>query len=251
MSSERELSALIGDISKSVAAQITTAILQNSSTSGDAASTAFQSARNALRSLQSDASLASDVSRSFHRSSPGTSNTSSTSRATLPSVARRQGSSHRWSGAPYNRNSRNRSSRLPRRYDMKLLVVDCLPELFSGPSKGSISTYRGEAIIETPLFLMEDQTADNVKTKIMDIIRGRFPDFEGQFFFASRRNRNILSIAAEQDLDARGVNTLKGSGCVYAVLDTSVAPDDEVSKVLLWNRQMFLLRNRILIYLLH
>ena len=36
-----------------------------------------------------------------------------------------------------------------------------------------------------------------------------------------------MSIAASQDLDARGVRTLKGTGSVYVVLDSSVGPDDD------------------------
>ncbi|KAJ7380584.1 hypothetical protein OS493_009051 [Desmophyllum pertusum] len=110
---------------------------------------------------------------------------------------------------------------------MKLLVVDFIPELFAASSKGNISNYRGDAVIETPFFIMEDQTAVAVKNKVMAVIKNQYDDYGGQFVFASRRNRNFLSIAGEQDLDARGVHTLKGSGCVYVVLDTPVGPTDE------------------------
>lgn len=80
---------------------------------------------------------------------------------------------------------------------MKLVVVDYITELFTG--NRSINTYRGEAVLETAFFLMEDQTADLVRAKIMDVICGKFADFYGQFFFTTQSNRNQLSIAANQD----------------------------------------------------
>ena len=75
---------------------------------------------------------------------------------------------------------------------------------------------------------MEDKTANSVFDNIMDVIKGQYPNYEGQFFFATRWNRNQLTIFANQDLDARGVQTLKGSSSVYVVLDAPVAHDDEV-----------------------
>lgn len=60
------------------------------------------------------------------------------------------------------------------RYDMKLLVVDHIPELFSAPAR-SISAYRGEAVIETAFFLMEDEKADSVFDKVMDVIKASIP----------------------------------------------------------------------------
>lgn len=116
---------------------------------------------------------------------------------------------------------------------MKLLIINYIPELFAPSSHGSISNFRGDAIIETPFTLMEDEGAVAVKTKVKGVINRRYPDYDGGFSFASRRNRNFLSIAAEQDLDARGVNTLKGSGCVYVVVDSLISfSDDEVSTTL-------------------
>lgn len=73
---------------------------------------------------------------------------------------------------------------------MKPLVVEHILELFSAPVR-SISTYRGEAVIETVFFLMEDKTANSVFDKIMDVIKGQYPNYEGQFFFATRWNRTI------------------------------------------------------------
>ena len=70
--------------------------------------------------------------------------------------------------------------------------------------------------------------ANLVFDKIMDLIKSQYPDYEGQFFFTTRRNRNQLTIVANQDLDARGVRTLKGTGSVCVVLDTPVGHDDEV-----------------------
>jgi len=111
---------------------------------------------------------------------------------------------------------------------MKLSVVDHIPELFGSGSTRSISNYRGGAVIETAFFLMEDESAHSVRNKIMEIIKSQFPDYGGEFLYASRRNRNQLFIAADQDMDARAVRTLKGTGSVYIVLDTSIAPEDEV-----------------------
>ena len=78
-------------------------------------------------------------------------------------------------------------------------------------------------------FLTEDQTEDLVREKIMGVIRRQFQDFDGQFSYAARRNRNVLTLAADQNLDARGVRTLKGNGSVYVVLDSPATPTDEVS----------------------
>ena len=109
---------------------------------------------------------------------------------------------------------------------MNLMVIDSIPELIS---KGSITNYNGDTVIETPFFLMDDQTAEDVNVKILRIIQKQFPEYDSQFFFASRRNKNRLSIAVNQDLDARGVHTLKGSGCVYVVLENPVIiSEDEV-----------------------
>ena len=160
-------------------------------------------------------------------SNSSSSSSSSTPPPTLPSIAsRRPGFSNRFS--PYDGRRRRKPSREPRRFDMKLIVVDYIPELFSSPSK-TISTYRGEAVIETAFFLMEDDTANLVHDKLMDIIKAQFPEYDGDFCFVTRRNHNQLTIAANQDLDARGLRTLKGNGSVYIVLDMSVTPDDEVS----------------------
>ena len=57
----------------------------------------------------------------------------------------------------------------------------------------------------------------------MGVIRQQFEDFDGQFSYAARRNRNV------QNLDARGVGTLKGNGSVYVVLDSPATPTDEIS----------------------
>ena len=93
---------------------------------------------------------------------------------------------------------------------MKLLVIDHLPELSKGTR--SISNYHGQAILETAFFLTENQTEDLVREKIMGVIRRQFKDFDGQFSYAVRRNRNFLTLAADQNLDARRVRTLKGNG---------------------------------------
>ena len=76
---------------------------------------------------------------------------------------------------------------------MKLMVIDCIPELLSD---NSITNYNGDTVMESPFFLLEDELTSNVKAKILHLIRKQFPDYEGQFFFASRRNENRLSIAA-------------------------------------------------------
>ena len=75
---------------------------------------------------------------------------------------------------------------------------------------------------------MEDESANSVQNKIMEIIKIQYPDYEGEFVYATRRNRNQLFIAADRDMDARAVRTLKGTGSVYIVLDTSIAPEDKV-----------------------
>ena len=63
----------------------------------------------------------------------------------------------------------------------------------------------------------------------MGVIRRQFKDFDGPFSYASQRNRNFLTLAANQNFNARGVQTLKGNGSVYVVLDSPTTPTDEVS----------------------
>ena len=170
---------------------------------------------------------------SFSRSSnPQSAGTESRRNRTLPSVARGRGSSHNWSSRYqstflYGHGMNARKPKNPWQFDMKLMVIDCIPELLSD---NSITNYSGDTVIESPFFLLEDESPSDVKAKILRLIRKQFPDYEGQFFFASHRNKNRLSIAADQDLDARGVYTLKESGSVYVVLENSLTiSEDEVS----------------------
>ena len=232
--SEQEWSSLFGNLSRNLEA--VNSFIRRGSDADQSPSNSFVGARDALRSLRSsDTTLSSDMSSSFRRPREASNPQSSTSSrsATLPSLARGRGSSHNWSSRrqstfPYSRRSNSRKPRNPRRYDMNLMVIDSIPELIS---KGSIANYNGETVIETPFFLMEDQTAEDVNAQILHIIQKQFPDYDSQFFFASRRNKNRLSIAVNQELDARGVHTLKGSGCVcIVVLENSVVDsEDEVS----------------------
>ena len=112
--------------------------------------------------------------------------------------------------------------------DIKLAVVDYIPKLFSSGSTRSVKNYRGGAVIETALFLMEDESAYAVHNKIMDIIKSQYPDYPDEFVYATRLNRNQLTVVADQDMDTMAVRTLKGTGNVYFVLDTSVANKDKV-----------------------
>ena len=118
MSSNQDISSLLGDFSKTFS-ELVNRLQPTPGTTANNAS-AFDSARNALRSLQSDSRMANDVSLTFNRS-VSAENSSSSSRPTLPSVARRQAASHRFS--PYNGKGRKKSLRQPKRYDMKLLDV--------------------------------------------------------------------------------------------------------------------------------
>ena len=63
----------------------------------------------------------------------------------------------------------------------------------------------------------------------MGVIHWQFKDFDGPFSYAAWRNRNFLTLAADQNLDAQGVWTLKGNGSVYVMLDSPTTPTDEVS----------------------
>ena len=110
---------------------------------------------------------------------------------------------------------------------MMLRVVDRVPELFEG-TKG-ISNYQGQAILETAFFFKLRIRQDLVREKIIGVIHRQFKDFDGQFSYATRRNRNFLTLAADQNLDARGVQTLKGNGSVYVVLDSPATLTDKVS----------------------
>lgn len=220
MNSDRDINSKLGEVA-TVLSELVSSLKSGSGASSS--SSELDKARDAVRSLQSDAGMATNVSRSFNR--PSTSGLSS--RATLPSVSKKQAPSHRFS--PYSREKgKRKSAREPRRYDMKLAVVDYIPELFGSGSARSITNYRGEAVIETAFFLMEDESTHAVNNKIMEIVKSQYPDYRGEFVYATRCNRNQLTVAADQDMDVRAVKTLKGTGSVYIILDTSVAPEDEV-----------------------
>ena len=223
MSSNDNITEILSRFSSS-ASQLADLIGRSSSDNG--VSNALENARSSLNSLRLDTRLANDVSRSF-RSNPGTSSGSSTSRATLPSVTRQQRSSSSHRFAPYRQSGKRGAGCEPKWFDVMLRVVDHVPELFEGTK--SISNYQGQAILETAFFLTEDQTEDLVREKIMGVIRRQFQDFDGQFPYAARRNGNFLTLAADQNLDARGERTLKGNGSVYVVLDCPATPTDEVS----------------------
>ena len=48
----------------------------------------------------------------------------------------------------------------------------------------------------------------------MGVIRRQFKDFDGQFSYAARRNRNFLTLAADQNLDAglgNGIALVRGA----------------------------------------
>ena len=223
MSSNDNITEILSRFSSS-ASQLADLIDRSSSDNG--VSNALENARSSLNSLWSDTRRANDVSYSFC-SNPGTLSGSSTSRATLPSVTRqhRSSSSHRF--APYRQSGKRGAGCEPKWFDVMLRVVDHVPELFEGTK--SISNYQEQAILETAFFLTEDQTEDLVREKIMGVIRRQFQDFDGQFSYAARRNRNFLTLAADQNLDARGVRTLKGNGAIYVVLDSPATPTNEVS----------------------
>ena len=112
-------------------------------------SNALENARSSLNSVWSDTRLANNISRLFC-SNPGTSSGSSTSRATLPSVTRQHRSYSSHCFAPYRQSGKKAAGREPERFNMKLLVIDHLPELSEGTR--SISNYHGQAILETAFF---------------------------------------------------------------------------------------------------
>ena len=66
--------------------------------------------------------------------------------------------------------------------------------------------------------------ADLVHDKLMDIMKTQYPDYDSDFCFVTRCNHNELTTAAKQDLDARGLRTLKGTGSVYIVLEALLTP---------------------------
>ena len=59
---------------------------------------------------------------------------------------------------------------------MKLMVIDCIPELLSD---NSITNYNGDTVVESSFFLLEDESPSDVKAKILRLIRKQFPDYEG------------------------------------------------------------------------
>ena len=111
MSSERDINSTLVDAAKALSDIVSRLQASNGTTDSD-----LERARNAVRSLHSDADMANRVSQSFNRSSAA-GNNSSSSRPTLPSVSRKQAPSHRF--APYSREKRKKkSAREPKRYDI-------------------------------------------------------------------------------------------------------------------------------------
>lgn len=171
--SEQDVSSFFGDLSRNL--EEVCSWLRSSSSADHSPSTSFHGTRNALQSLRSaDATLSGDMSSSFSRSSnPQSAGTEPRRNRTLPSVARGRGSSHNWSSwrqstFPYGRGTNTWKPKNPRRFDMKLMVIDCIPKLLSD---NSITNYSGDTVVESPFFLLEDELPSDVKAKILRLIR--------------------------------------------------------------------------------
>jgi hypothetical protein len=116
---------------------------------------------------------------------------------------------------PYGRRKKGDSSKS---YDMKLVVVDYVHEV---KEIGQTSKFSGESLIEAPLRVQERETDGIIRPRILNIIKSRYNDYDGDYFYAMRSGRrNNLTLSASQALDGKAVYTIKtkSTNVLYVML---------------------------------
>ena len=180
--------------------------------SGTHSSSTGSSASNIVRSLRDDNRLADDVGRVLGSSLPASSRTG----PVMPSL-HQSSSSGRY--VPYGR----RKKREPKSYDMKLVLVDFIPEV---NDTGKTESYDGSVLLDAPFRVRENESDSSIRTRILAIVKSRFPSFNETVLYASRQGRVVLNFSPCQTLDGKAVYTLKSKSTnnLYVML-SAPAPD--------------------------
>ena len=180
--------------------------------SGAHSSSTGLSASNIVRSLRDDNHLADDVGRVLGSSLPASSRTG----PVMPSL-HQSSSSGRY--VPYGR----RKKREPKSYDMKLVLVDFIPEV---NDTGKTESYDGSVLLDAPFRVRENESDSSIRTRILAIVKSRFPSFNETVLYASRQGRVVLNLSPCQTLDGKAVCTLKSKSTnnLYVML-SAPAPD--------------------------
>ena len=180
--------------------------------SGAHSSSTGPSASNIVRSLRDDNHLADDVGRVLGSSLPASSRTG----PVMPSL-HQSSSSGRY--VPYGR----RKKREPKSYDMKLVLVDFIPEV---NDTGKTESYDGSVLLDAPFRVRENESDSSIRTRILAIVKSRFPSFNETVLYASRQGRVVLNLSPCQTLDGKAVYTLKSKSTnnLYVML-SAPAPD--------------------------
>ena len=180
--------------------------------SGAHSSSTGLSASNIVRSLRDDNHLADDVGRVLGSSLPASSRTG----PVMPSL-HQSSSSGRY--IPYGR----RKKREPKSYDMKLVLIDFIPEV---NDTGKTESYDGSVLLDAPFRVRENESDSSIRTRILAIVKSRFPSFNETVLYASRQGRVVLNLSPCQTLDGKAVCTLKSKSTnnLYVML-SAPAPD--------------------------
>ena len=178
----------------------------------NSSSTGSASASNIVRSLRGDNRLADDVGRVLGSSLPASSRTG----PVMPSL-HQSSSSGRY--VPYGR----RKKREPKSYDMKLVLVDFIREV---NDTGKTESYDGSVLLDAPFRVRENESDSSIRTRILAIVKSRFPSFNDTVLYASRQGRVVLNLSPCQTLDGKAVYTLKSKSTnnLYVML-SAPAPD--------------------------
>ena len=106
---------------------------------------------------------------------------------------------------------------------MKLVIVDFISEV---NNTGKTESYDGSVLLDAPFRVRENESDSSIRTRILDIVKSRFPLFNKTVLYASRQGRVVLNLSRCQTLDGKAVYTLKpkSTNNLYVMLSTP-APD--------------------------
>ena len=106
---------------------------------------------------------------------------------------------------------------------MKLAIVDFISEV---NNTGKTESYDGSVLLDAPFRVRENESDSSIRTRILNIVKSRFPLFNKNVLYASRQGRVVLNLSPCQTLDGKAVYTLKSKSTnnLYVMLSTP-APD--------------------------
>ena len=116
-----------------------------------------------------------------------------------------------------------RKKREPKSYDMKLVLIDFICEV---NDTGKTESYDGSVLLEALFRVRENESDSSIRTRILAIVKSRFPSFNETVLYASRQGRVVLNLSPCQTLDGKAVYTLKSKSTnnLYVML-SAPAPD--------------------------